>query len=470
MDDFDKLKKLIDSGELTSSQIAIGLLTLIENLYSESETKIEDVVNSITSQPLPEKGEKGDKGENGKDGRDGVDGKNGRDGIDGRNGVDGADGKDGENGKDGSSDTAEQVRDKLESLEGDDRLDAKAIKNLPKAIEKNFPYGTNIADITAGANLTRTITGGNYYDFAVNPGLTGIDYIDFDLTANPSHSEGRIHWNDDDKTIDIDTEVTGTSIQVGQEQVFRATNKTGDTLTNGTVVYVNGSQGNRPTIAKADASTQATSEGTIGIVTNDIADNATGYVTEFGLVRDIDTSAFNEGDIIYLSTTAGELTNVEPVSPNHSVRVGVVTNSNVNEGVVLVNVDPGDSMEKLHDVLLTSLANKDILQYNSSTMLWENTGNPLRNIETITASSDTLDANNYTVLCDASSNAITINLPAAASHNGREYNVKKIDSTANTITVDGNGSETIDGSTTAIITEQYASITVQSDGSNWHIV
>lgn len=46
------------------------------------------------------------------------------------------DGVDGENGQDGSPDTAEQVRDKLESLEGENRLDASAIKNLPKIIKE----------------------------------------------------------------------------------------------------------------------------------------------------------------------------------------------------------------------------------------------------------------------------------------------------------------------------------------------
>jgi hypothetical protein len=53
--------------------------------------------------------------------------KNGKDGKDGRDGKDGENGKD---GKDGSPDTGEQVRDKLSSLEGDDRLDASAIKGL----------------------------------------------------------------------------------------------------------------------------------------------------------------------------------------------------------------------------------------------------------------------------------------------------------------------------------------------------
>ena len=36
---------------------------------------------------------------------------------------------------DGSPDTPEQVRDKLETLSGEERLDAKAIKNLPEMVK-----------------------------------------------------------------------------------------------------------------------------------------------------------------------------------------------------------------------------------------------------------------------------------------------------------------------------------------------
>ena len=53
-----------------------------------------------------------------------------KDGENGKDGIDGLNGKDGENGKDGSPDTGEEIADKLESLEGEARLDAKAIKNL----------------------------------------------------------------------------------------------------------------------------------------------------------------------------------------------------------------------------------------------------------------------------------------------------------------------------------------------------
>jgi hypothetical protein len=82
----------------------------------------------------------------------------------------------------------------------------------------------------------------------------------------------------------------------------------------------------------------------------------------------------------------------------------------------------------------------------------------------------TATATDYTILCNASGGAFTITLPAAASHTGRIYYIKKIDSSANTVTVDGNSSETIDDGLTAVLTVQYESITIQSDGSEWWIL
>lgn len=81
----------------------------------------------------------------------------------------------------------------------------------------------------------------------------------------------------------------------------------------------------------------------------------------------------------------------------------------------------------------------------------------------------TLDATHSMVLCDATSAAFTVNLPAAAGVPGRVYTIKKIDSTGNAITIDGNASETIDGATTASLTTQWQSKTIQAVGGAWYV-
>ena len=69
------------------------------------------------------------------------------------------------------------------------------------------------------------------------------------------------------------------------------------------------------------------------------------------------------------------------------------------------------------------------------------------------------------ILC---SSTFTLTLYTAVGNSGRQITIKNVGT--GTITVDGNASETIDGSLTAVISVQYVSITLLSDGSNWSII
>jgi hypothetical protein len=81
----------------------------------------------------------------------------------------------------------------------------------------------------------------------------------------------------------------------------------------------------------------------------------------------------------------------------------------------------------------------------------------------------TLDATDYTVVFNLNGNA-TANLPDATTISGRIY-VIKINRTnvGDTLTIDPNGAQTIDGAATLAIQCQYA-VTIQSDGTNWRII
>jgi hypothetical protein len=81
----------------------------------------------------------------------------------------------------------------------------------------------------------------------------------------------------------------------------------------------------------------------------------------------------------------------------------------------------------------------------------------------------TATVNDDLILCNAVDGAITINLPTVSGNSGLTYTVKKIDSSVNAITVDANGSELIDGALTQVISSQWTSMTIASDGSAWYI-
>lgn len=79
-------------------------------------------------------------------------------------------------------------------------------------------------------------------------------------------------------------------------------------------------------------------------------------------------------------------------------------------------------------------------------------------------------ANDYTILASASGGSFTITLPASSGVTNRMYVIKKTDSSVNTVTIDANASETIDGALTYVLTTQYAAITIACNGSNWFII
>jgi hypothetical protein len=76
------------------------------------------------------------------------------------------------------------------------------------------------------------------------------------------------------------------------------------------------------------------------------------------------------------------------------------------------------------------------------------------------------------ILCDATGGAFTITLPAVAGVSGggyfKEFVIVKVDASANAITVDGNGAETIDGSATTTVVAQYDSLAIVGNGDAWY--
>lgn len=74
------------------------------------------------------------------------------------------------------------------------------------------------------------------------------------------------------------------------------------------------------------------------------------------------------------------------------------------------------------------------------------------------------------IVVDASGGAKTVTLPTAVGVTGKRYNIKKADSSNNTVTVATTSSQTIDGSTTQVFDVQNVSLSVVSNGSNWEIV
>jgi len=150
-------------------------------------------------------------------------------------------------------------------------------------------------------------------------------------------------------------------------------NSTGSTLTKGTVVYINGGQGNLPTVTKAQATGDQTSAQTFGIVQSDITNMNNGYVVVAGGIDNLNTQAYSVGAALYLSPTiAGAITTTKPYAPDHLVYLGVVVRSHPTQGVIEVKIQNGYELDELHNVSARFPVNHDGLFYNSTSGVWEN--------------------------------------------------------------------------------------------------
>ena len=156
------------------------------------------------------------------------------------------------------------------------------------------------------------------------------------------------------------------------------TNDDSVSLTKGMPVYAFSGIGDRMTVKRADNSSDATSAQTVGLVlSTSIGVNQKGLIMMQGLLDGLSilkpADGFADGDAIYLGGTPGTITNVKPSAPDHLVYLGVVTTASAgSSGRMYVRVQNGYELQELHNVAISSVANDDVLQYESATSLWKN--------------------------------------------------------------------------------------------------
>lgn len=170
-------------------------------------------------------------------------------------------------------------------------------------------------------------------------------------------------------TVDLSVATAAATTNV----ICQVRNTTGATLTKGTAVYISGATGQIPTVTKAQANSDPASAQTLGLMTADLANNSNGYVTIIGLITNIDTSAYTDGQQLYLSpSVAGGLTATKPSAPNHLVYVAIVEYAHASQGKLFVKVQNGYELNEIHDVQISSPSNGQTILYDASTSLWKN--------------------------------------------------------------------------------------------------
>ena len=152
--------------------------------------------------------------------------------------------------------------------------------------------------------------------------------------STPSVAIGQAVATTDDVTFNT---ITATDQFIGDIRgAVRFNAKADGALSKGDVVYISGVSGDVATVGQAKAD-DASKMPAFGFAAEDANDNAAVEVVTFGTLAGLDTSGVSEGQVLYVSTTAGEYTTTKPTGESALLQnIGKVQRSHAAEGSIKV--------------------------------------------------------------------------------------------------------------------------------------
>ena len=173
-----------------------------------------------------------------------------------------------------------------------------------------------------------------------------VDGINFNvLTSKHSNAAGTVYFDSDHQkglSVVMDTQNNpnpDVTLNLGQEIFLYVHNLTGAQINNGDAVYISGTaHGKHPQVSLARANASTTGQAT-GLATMNIPDGAHGWVTRYGLVRDVNTSGMTAGSILFLSPDSAGVVTETPVTVDtgYPFHIGRVLTVDATNGVILVD-------------------------------------------------------------------------------------------------------------------------------------
>ena len=255
----------------------------------------------------------------------------------------------------------------------------------PDALTDSFTVAANLtaANNWANTKLSNTsgvVFGGNLtisQDLTIGNNISNVTSIILNTSTNRTPTTpGEITWSDDDSTLRFNMDSPSSVIgHIGQDQFYYVKNQTGSTINKGTVVRFAGTLGSsgRLLVAPAIANNSYPSKYVVGVAAATINNGDDGFVLAQGKLRGINTSAFSEGDILYVSSsTPGAFSNTMPTAPNNKITIAAVVKKDNTQGTIEVRLTLGSKLNEDELVELSSLANGDVLVYNTTTGIFEN--------------------------------------------------------------------------------------------------
>jgi len=203
--------------------------------------------------------------------------------------------------------------------------------------------------------------------------ITNIDYIDFDTTYATTLGVGQLGWNGNN-TLGLGM-IGGNVIQhIGEDQFFYT--KATATITKGQVVMFTGAVGASGVPTGAPATGITDGNYIMGIAAENIANNGFGLIQSFGTLKNVNTSGYVDGDILwYNPAVTGGLTKTKPVAPNVKAQMAAVINGgSVGGGTILIRISAGSTLGGTDsNAQIDTPANGQIITYDGLDGYWKNT-------------------------------------------------------------------------------------------------
>ena len=260
--------------------------------------------------------------------------------------------------------------------------DATAVRGLAGFDADNFTVTNGFVNLKVGdiipSNIVQSIVAGN------------------GITVDNTDPENPIITNTaPDQTVTItgsgSTTVTGTYPNFDISSTFdpipgslpsdflfmSVKNSTGSDLPVGTACMAVGSDGNSGHILVAPMIADGSVEPMfyLGVLEETIANGQTGVLTTQGQIAQINTSAFEDGDILWCDpANPGGFTTTEPSAPSVKISTAIVLKASPN-GKIFVRVQGNEGLHELHDVGISSQTDKQVLAWNDTAGYWQNQDN-----------------------------------------------------------------------------------------------
>jgi hypothetical protein len=229
-----------------------------------------------------------------------------------------------------------------------------ADKELSRIVDNIYDELNKVSSGASQGPTSQSIrfTSVNQSQLPPNPNFNNVslDTLQFDTSyvSTELESQGTLYWNQDEETLSLVT--NGETIELGQKIEVHVKNQTGSQIDKGEVVYASGTLGasGRILVTKMIADGTIAAKRILGVAAENIANGADGKVVKFGKIRKVDTSAYSNDDILWVSTTAaGAFQNTEPVQADGEIALPIayVVYSSASNGEIFVRITPIDENE-----------------------------------------------------------------------------------------------------------------------------